>query len=236
MRFLEKLRALLTRRDKSILIIILTATIFVSILEVANISMTMLFITSITNFQELSKHKYYTFAQNYIPFTLSPSRLILLFGSFLIFFYLFRCFFTFYYTYKLNKFSQNRNHAFSFRFFKNYLHFNYKQLTTKNPAAICRLIFNDATHLTSVISTSLTILSEVFTILLIYASLIWINWKMTIILSLLLAAKVSFLLKLFSQKLATEGKKAGNMTSQILKVFNESFRNFKFVKLLSNEN
>jgi ATP-binding cassette, subfamily B, bacterial PglK len=236
MTFVEKLRALLTKRDKAILMVILATTIFVSFLEVANISLTMLFITLITNFKSVETHKHYINLQNHLPFDLSPPLLILLFGTFLILFYLFRCLFTFFYTYRLNMFSHSRSHRFAFRFFKNYLHFNYKQITTKNPSFINKLIFTDATNLTMVISTALTTLSEVFTIVLIYGSLVWINWKMTLVLSFLLTAKITFLLKAFSSKLAKEGQKVGILSSQISKVFFESFRNFKFVKLLSSEN
>jgi ATP-binding cassette, subfamily B, bacterial PglK len=235
MTFSEKLRTLLTKRDKGILGIILIATIFVSLLEVANISLTMLFITLITNFKSLETQKHYLLVQKHLPFEITPPLLLLLFGSFLILFFLFRCAATFLYTYKLNLFSQNRSHRFAFRFFKNYLHFNYKQITTKNPSLVNKLIFADATGLTTVISTALTTLSEVFTIILIYGSLVFINWKMTIVLSFLLSIKVAFLLKIFSKRLANEGKKVGKLSSQITKVFLESFRNFKFIKLLSGE-
>jgi ATP-binding cassette, subfamily B, bacterial PglK len=231
----QKLRILLTRRDKIILALLIPTTFLVSLLEIAFLSATMLFITFITNFGSIATNKYYIYANKYLSSPLTPSNALLVFGSLLIIFYLLRCGATFYYTYYLSKFSQTRYHSIAFRFFQNYFSFNYREFTAKNSATINKLIFHDAQQTTNIIAAGLFLFSEVFTVFLIYASLIVINWKMTLILTFLLAAKVTFLLKTFSVRLKKEGLKVSLLSQEIGKVFRESFGNFKIIKLLSNE-
>ena len=235
MTLIQKLRILLSRRDKFILFMLLPVTFLISILEVVFLSLTMIFITMITNFDSIGTHKYYLTLNKYSPTPFSVSQALILFGSALIVFYLFRCGTTFYYTYYLSKFSQTRYHAIAFRFFQNYFSFNFKQFTAKNSATISKLIFYDALQMTTIISAALFLFSEVFTVFLIYTSLVYINWKMTIILTGLLSAKITLLLKTFSTKLKKEGEKSCELQKEIGKIFRESFGNFKIIKLLSNQ-
>ena len=139
------------------------------------------------------------------------------------------------YNYYLYKFSEKRRHIFTFRFFQNYLNFNYKQFASKNPATISKLVFTDSNNLSVIISSFVNIFSEIFTIAMIYASLIWINWKMTVILSFMVTTQAILLLKTFSKKLESGGKKVAFFAQKINRVFHESYMNFKLVKLLSNE-
>jgi|SaaInlLV_10m_DNA_2_1039722.scaffolds.fasta_scaffold00617_2 ATP-binding cassette, subfamily B, bacterial PglK len=235
MTLFQKLRILLTRRDKVILALLIPATFCISLLEIAFLSVTMLFITFITNFSSISTNKYYIYANKYLSSPLTPANALLVFGFLLIFFYLLRCGATFYYTYYLSKFSQTRYHSIAFRFFQNYFSFNFRQFTSKNSANIHKLIFHDAQQTTNIMSAGLFLFSEVFTVFLIYTSLVYINWKMTLILTFLLTAKVTFLLKTFSIKLKKEGLKVSILAREIQKIFRESFGNFKIIKLLSNE-
>jgi len=235
MTIFQKLRVLLTRRDKSILLLLIPTTFFISLVEILFLSLTMLFITMITNFDSIATNKYYLTANEYLSSNISPSQALIFFGYFLIIFYLIRCGLAFYYTYYLSKFSQTRYNAIAFRFFQNYFSFNFKQFTSKNSASISKLIFYDAQQMTIILTATLFLLTEMFTVALIYSSLIYINWKMTLVLSALLSVKVTFLLKTFSVKLKKEGEKVSSLQTEISKIFRESFGNFKIIKLLSNE-
>ncbi|MCK4499295.1 ABC transporter ATP-binding protein [Candidatus Babeliales bacterium] len=235
MTLFQKLRVLLTRRDKGILLLLLPTTFFISLLEIAFLSLTMLFITMITNFESIASNKYYLIANQYFSAGISPSQALIFFGYFIIIFYLIRCGLSFYYTYYLSKFSQTRYNAIAFRFFQNYFTFNFKQFTSKNSSSIYKLIFFDAQQMTVILTASLFLLSEVFTVALIYSSLVYINWKMTLVLTALLTVKVTLLLKTFSIRLKKEGAKVSFLQQEIGKIFRESFGNFKIIKLLSNE-
>lgn len=234
MSLIQKLRSLLTKRDKKILIAIIITTMLNSILEVAALSSVMIFISSVINFKTLHTNKYITYLFKYTG-PLTNTQIILTFGFMLIFFYIFRCIASFSYIYGLQKFIEKRRHVLAYRFFQNYLRFNYKEFTTKNPASIHKLIFNDSTNVTNIISASIKIFSELLTISIIYLSLVVINWKMTLALTFIMCANVTFLIKTFSSKLARHGAKVTKHFRNIGKIYNESFRNFKMIKLLGHE-
>jgi ABC-type multidrug transport system fused ATPase/permease subunit len=139
------------------------------------------------------------------------------------------------YQYGLQRFLETRKQALTFKLFQNYLSYNYQEFAQKNPAAINKLIFIDTTALALVISSGQILFSETFTVTLIYISLLVINWKMTLVLSVILFTKVTFLLSIFSKRLGVAGNKMALYSKQISKLFNESFRNFKLVKLFGRE-
>jgi ABC-type multidrug transport system fused ATPase/permease subunit len=195
----------------------------------------MLFIAAITQFKELGSSKYINYLFKYTGPIKNP-QIILLFGGCLIFLYIFRCLATFAHTYFIQSFTENRKNSLTFQFFQNYLRFNYQEFTAKNPATIGKLVFADATNLMTIVASGIKMFSEIFTVILIYASLVIINWKMTLILSFVLCTKVVFLLKTFSKKLSLQGAKLAKHTRNISKIYTESFRNFKLVKLLGHEN
>jgi len=231
----KKLRSLLTKRDKIILAIIGFATIVISFFELATLSFTMLFISAITQFNAINSNKYLQYFFRYTG-PLSNAQVVLLFGIFLIFFYILRCSLTMIYTYYMQKFFENKKHSLTHRFFQNYLRFNYHSFTKKNPATINKLVFADSTNLMTIIDSALKIFADMFTLFLIYLALVMVNWKMTLMLTLFLCIKSTFLIKLFSKKLTQQGIRVAVFSRNINKLYNESYRNFKLIKLLGHEN
>ena len=235
MTLVQKLRALLTRRDKKILILILFSTILASILEVGALSFTMIFISAVIKFRTLHTGKVASYLFK-LTGPLTNVQIVLLLGLCLIGFYVMRCILTIIHTYFMQRFLENRKQLLTSQFFQNYLRFNYHDFTEKNPATINKLVFQDAMNVMQVVSSSIMIFAEVFTLSLIYASLIFINWKMTVVLTVLLSSLVIFILKTFSRQMAANGSIVVTHTRNIGQLYNESFRNFKLVKLLGHEN
>ena len=89
-------------------------------------------------------------------------------------------------------------------------------------------------QITHVISGLLAILAESSTIFAIYAMLFYVNWKMTLILTLLLTAKVFIIIKTFSHRITSAGKRLQLFSLARDKKYHQVFGNYKFVKLLSN--
>ena len=234
MTFLQKIRYLFSRRDKKLFIAIGIVTFLMSLLEVLNLSLTMIFISSIMKFKTIAQTKYAGYLFRYTG-PLTNQQIILFFGTVLIGFYLFRCVATLFYQYGIQKFFEKRRHALTFRLFNNYLHFNYQDFAAQNPATINKAIFIDSITLMTIISSIQMLFAEISTLILLYASLLVVNWKMTIILSFVLSLKVMTLLKIFSGKLAIEGNKMARHSRNISQLYNESYRNFKLVKLHGNE-
>lgn len=206
----------------------------VSFVELANLSLTMLFISLITNFNGVFADKYLQYLFK-LTGQLSHSHTIIAVGICLLIFYLFRCIVVFSNTYFMQKFTENRRHALTFQFLQNYLHFSYKEYTKHNPASINKLVFTDATNLFAIISSCIIIFSELITFSLIYLALVFISWKMTAILTFLLAIKTIIFLSALSKKMSLYGWLSAFHGKNIGKIFNESYRNFKLVKLFGHE-
>jgi ATP-binding cassette, subfamily B, bacterial PglK len=234
MTLIGKLRRLLSRRDKKFLIGLLGASIFVSFLETFSVSLIMVFAAVATNFNLVFENKYYSYAYRLLGCS-SPSQFVILMGLGLIVFYFFRGAVITTFTYVMNRFSQGRFKYFAFKFFEKYLNFHYKDFTTNHSSKISKIIFTDANQLTQILSSVLTIMAEVLTVSFIYFSLLFVHWKMTAVLTIILCLKVLFIVKAFSARLAKAGKVSHNLTIEMSKTFSESFGNFKLIKLLSNE-
>ena len=234
MNYVKKLRSLLSRREKKIFILILLASIFISFLETFSISLVMLFAVVATNFSKIASNPYYAYAYK-LSGCSSPDQFIVVFGFLLIGFYFFRGITITLFTYVQNKFAQGRFKSFAFKFFQNYLNFKYKDFTSKNSSYINKMIFVDSGQLTQIVSAILVICAESLTITFIYFSLLWVNWKMTGVLTFLLGIKILFVVKTFSKKLEKAGKNSNKLNIELYRIFTESFGNFKLIKLLSNE-
>lgn len=231
---IKKLSIISSKQDKIFLFILLFMSILLSLMETVGISAIMPFITLASDQSKILQNEYsryiYDFFgfKNYVAFMVS-------FGVILIVFYILRACFTILYSYLLNRFSFGRYHIFAFRLFKNYVGLSYKDFVTKNSSELTKSIVTEAANLTLYIQNLLMMLSEVFTILFLYILLLFVNWKMTLILTIFLGLKVLFLTKTISKIIKVQGVKRGELQSKFYRILSETFGNFKIVKLVQNE-
>jgi ABC-type bacteriocin/lantibiotic exporter with double-glycine peptidase domain len=78
-------------------------------------------------------------------------------------------------------------------------------------------------------------LSEIFTVLLIYVVIVFINWKMTLVITLILLFMVLFMLHFLTNKNRKLGAKRVESGRIIYRSLKESLGNIKFIKLKGNE-
>ena len=233
MTLIGSLRRLFTRRDKKVLIGLLLLSIVVSIFETVGISILMLFITMATNFELIQKNPYLALIQSFFNFS-HPANFVIFIGIGLIVFYFVRAALNIILTYSLSHFAQMRQHRFATEIFERFLLLDYKDFTQRSAATFSQVIFGFAANATQVINGALSIMSESFTILAIYIMLFYVNWKMTLVLTLLLAVKIFAIIKAFSGRITAAGKRSQEFSLIMSKTFNEAFGNYKFLKLLSD--
>ncbi len=124
---------------------------------------------------------------------------------------------------------------FAYRLFKNYVGLPYKEFVKRNTAELTRTIVGEASNLTGYIQNLLMMMSEVFTIVFLYTLLLLVNWKMTLVLTLFLGIKVLFLTKTISKIIKVQGARRADLYAKFYKILNETFGNFKIIKLTQNE-
>ena len=229
-----KLRSLLTRRDKQFLLGLLLFSIIISIIETVGISVIMPFISLATDFTLVTTNKYYKYIYDLFGFQREVD-FILAFGIVLIFFYLFRSFINFIYFHLLARFSQGRYHLLAYRLFENYMGMAYKDFVKKNSSTLTKSIINEAANLTQLISAVLFMFSEIFIVVLIYSMMLYVNYKITLLLTVILIVNATLMVKTVSKKIKNAGTRRAELQKVFYEIINKSFGNFKLIKLKAND-
>jgi len=230
----SKLNLLLTKRDKQVLIVLLGFSVFISVIETVGIGVILPFISVASNFTLIHTNKYYQYVYKLFHFH-SEINFVLAFGVGLIFFYIFRSLINLVYFYSLNKFSQGRYHLLAYRLFENYMGMDYKNFIGKNSAHLTKNIINEANNLVQLISSLLFMMSEIFVLILIYSMLLYVNWKMTLLLTAFLLLNVILMKKFVSTKIKKAGKQREKFQQKFYEIIASSFGNFKILKLKSKD-
>jgi len=231
---LKKLRLLLSRRDKLFLLFLLLFSIIIALIETVGVSIIMPFIAVATDFSRIFSNKYLHFIYNMLHFT-SPNEFVITFGITLIVFYIFRSAINLSYFYFLARFSFSRYHLIAYKLFQNYVSFSYKDFVSKNTSTLTKNIVNEANNLTLLISHLLFMLSEISIVIFLYSLMLYVNWKMTFLLTVFLSINAIFLIKTVIKKIKEEGEKRVEFQKRFYQVIGSTFGNFKFIKLSSIE-
>lgn len=192
------------------------------------------FISVASDFTLIHSNEYYNFIYSFFSFE-KDVLFVLWFGIVLLIFYISRSLLNLFYVYVLAKFSKGRYHLLAYRLFENYLGRSYKEFINNNSSTLTKTIVNEADNLTSLLSSLLFIISEVFVIILIYSMMLYLNWKITFLLSLILVINALFLVKTVSKQIKKEGLKKEEFQRKFYEILNSTFGNFKMIKLKSND-
>lgn len=234
MNAIKKLRAIIMPKDQRFLILLLVLSIIFSLIETIGISAIMPFMSMASNPDIVTQNSTYNQIFTYFNFH-NTNNFIIAYGFLLIAFYIFRAIYTISYSYLLYSFSFGRNHEFAFRLFQNYILMPYNEFTNRNSAIMTKTIITESANLTALIQQLLIAATELFTITFIYILLLAVHWKMTLILTVILGVKVLFLSKSIGRILRQQGIKRSEFQDQFYKIINQSFGNFKIIKLMGNE-
>jgi ATP-binding cassette, subfamily B, bacterial PglK len=181
---LDKLFRLLTHRHKIYLIILFVMSVGFALVETLGISVIMPFI-SLASDPDLLNSGWYRKAFDITGFN-NPESFIIGLGIGIICFYVFRGVYSFSLAYAMNRFSFGLYKHFSKRVLAAVLSVPYKLYAVKNSAELMRTITNETGEIGKITLNILQLCSEVFTVLLVYAVIIILNWKMTLIISAVL--------------------------------------------------
>ncbi len=230
----KKLSYILLKKDKTHLLWLVGFSILVSIIETLGISVIMPFLSVSMDFNLIHSNVYYAYLYKFFTFS-GEDNFVITFGLLLVFFYIFRGIINLIYFYSLNKFTEGRYYSFVCRLLTKYMEMSYGNFTKKNSSVLMKSIVNEASNLTNLISSFLFMISEIFIIIFIYSMLLYVNYKITFILTIVLLVNSLFMIKTVSVKI----KKAGLIRAEVQKSFyeilNRTFRNFKIIKLQSND-
>ncbi|EGU0550197.1 ABC transporter ATP-binding protein [Campylobacter coli] len=230
---LKKLFFILSKEDKIFLFFLLVFSIFVSFVETFAISLVMPFITLASDFSYFDRNKYLISLKEYL--NIPVFEIIVYFGVGLIVFYVFRALLNAYYFHLLARFSKGRYHAIAYKVFSKFLNINYEKFTQKNQSEILKSITGEVYNLSTMISSFLLLMSEIFVVLLLYTLMLLVNYKITLFLSLFMIINAFILIKVLSPIVKKAGLKREEAMKNFFEILNTNLNNFKFIKLKTKE-
>ena len=230
---LEKLFRLLTRKHKIYMIIMLVMSIGFSFVETLGISVIMPFISLAADPNLLASGWYKKVFD--IFGAASAESFIIGLGIGIICFYIFRAVYSFFLTYSINRFSCGMYKYFSKKVFATVLSLPYKLFAVRNSAEFLRTISHETSEISKITLNILQFCTELFTILMVYAVIVLLNWKMTLVISAVLLFIVSILLMVLTRENKIQGVKRLVSGQKMNRVLMETMGNYKYVKLKGNE-
>ncbi|MBN2895953.1 MAG: ABC transporter ATP-binding protein [Campylobacterales bacterium] len=232
--FVRRIAALLSRRDRQFLGGLLLFSIFISLIETIGVSIIMPFIAVAGDFDLIQTNPYFHTIYTALGFT-QPNHFVISFGVALILFYLLRSGINFIYFYLLARFAQGRYHLLAYRLFENYLGLPYREFITRNSGDLTKTITQEARNLTTLISALLFMISEVFVAILIYAMMLYINAKITLLLTVLLLLNAGIVVFGLSKRFKHAGASREVHQKRFFEVITATLGNFKLMKLRGND-
>ncbi|MDR2509388.1 MAG: ABC transporter ATP-binding protein [Spirochaetaceae bacterium] len=229
----QKLNALLTRRQKIFLLILLAMTVFLSIVETIGVSAIMPFITAASNPAQLDEGAFKA-VYDFLGFT-NKKTFIAAFGVAIVCFYFFRSAYNVAYTYILTKFSLGTRRNFALKLLKIYFSIPYRNFVQKNSSEIIQIVAGETSSVSQLLLNVLQIFSELFTVLMLYGFMVAVNWKMTLGLTAILVFAIYIIATVLIRKTRIQGIKTTEANMKQSRVIHEAFGNFKFIKLRGNE-
>lgn len=230
----KKLNSLFTKNDKIFLLFLIFLSVFIALIEMVGIAAIMPFISVASNFNIIESNEYYKFFYNIFEFT-KYIDFVMIFGVLLVVFYIIRGILNLLYFYLLSKFSKGRMHLLAFRLFESYLGLSYHQFIDRNSSELSKSIINETQYLTIIISAILLMISEVFVVIFIYSAMLYINWKITFVMTLFLSLNALFLVKKISPIIKKQGILREKYQKIFFEIINSTLGNFKIIKLQSND-
>jgi ATP-binding cassette subfamily B protein/ATP-binding cassette subfamily C protein len=230
---IKKITGLLTRRQKIYLFILTIMTVGFSLVETVGISVIMPFI-SLASDPKLLFSGWYKKVFDLFSFS-TPESFIIAFGIAIIIFYLFRAVYSLLLTWYMNRFSAGMYKYLSKKIFKTALAVPYKAYALKNSGELIHSIYTESMDVNKIILNVLKFSSEILTVIMVYAVIIILNWRMTLIVTLTLIIIVYILLSIITNINRTQGQKRLSSGRKLNRTLKETLGNFKFVKLKGNE-
>ncbi len=232
---LKKLNLVIDKKLKYLLILLAFASVFISSLELIGIGMLaslVFFLTDIEKFiSSLPDFTILNFLKN-----LPQSELIGYFLLLVILFFTFKNILIFLFTYAFNKLRVRFNFEISKKLLTKYLSQNFPFFLTQNNSKLIHNIREETVRFTGVFFQLINVIKEIFLILFLISSLLIINWKITLLVSLLLIFFSLIIFLIIKKRLYKLGKSQTFFLSSFLKRLIETFSDIKFIKIKSVEN
>ncbi|GMB96910.1 Multidrug resistance protein HetA [Helicobacter sp. NHP22-001] len=195
--------------------------------------MIMPFITLVSSPDLILSHASARMIYNALHFQ-TPLHFAYFFSFALVGFYIFRLGYGVLFAYMNNRFASKKAHMLAQRLFMRNLKRSYLEHINLSLDRIRDTIMVKSGGVTESLNALLNLFAELSVMLLLYGVLVYTNWKMTFVLTFILALQVFFITKYMSRFIQNKGSIVNDSNAKSLKILSKFFGNFKFTKLKDN--
>lgn len=225
---------ILSKNERLRLMWIVFLSILTSAIEVIGVTAIMPFISIASNPSLIHTNKYINALYTYLGFQHNRTFAIV-FGFSLVGFYFIRGGYNLFFQSISNKFIAYSEDAIRLKIFKKYIYLPYSNYVNKNSSILQTNVGELSNRFAIWISALLQLLTEITISITLYVILLFVNFKMTVVLTVILGVKVILLSKFTVNKLKNNGHKFIRLMKILAEIKGATFGNFKIIKLRSNQ-
>jgi len=232
--YLKKLNEILSKRDKLFLYALFLFSLLIALIETIGVSIIMPYISLANDLTQIEQNVYYTYVYDYFRFN-DPIRFVIIFGVFIVFFYILRAIINASYMYYIMRFTFSRYDIIVNKLFKNYLKMPYKDFVKSNTSVLTKTIINEASYITELFKATLLFASETLVFVFIYSILLYVDYEVILGITILIGVIGLFVFTTISKITKKKGKEREIHQKHFYEILNKNFNNIKMLKLQSLE-
>ena len=226
---LQKILSILSAKQRIACVTLIFLSIILSCIEIVGVTAIMPFISLASNPTLITTNSHYRFIAQLFHVH-SAVNFTIVCGFILIAFYFVRAAYNFFYVWILNKLLLDVQNSLIMRLFVQYLHMPYKEYVTKNSSTLASNVLSLPERLFAFLQGLLFLFSELFISTTLYIFLLLFNFKMTIVLTIVLGIKIFFLSKVTTRKLRSHGASLRGLDKDRYDSVLTTFGNFKIMQ------
>jgi len=234
MAILDRIKKLVDIATQRQIYVLAISAVVLSIIETLSLASIMPFIEIVTDFQNVQNKFYIEWFYSHLRFENDQSFIVFI-GSLLIILQLIRMSANLLFNFKMTNFSEHLYTQITDKIFQVYISMPYINFTKRNSSFLTKAIVSEAMFLSLVIRDSLIIISESLIAIFLYLLLILVDWRITLIFSIIYALKILIIKKTITKSIKNSGSQRAIAQKDYYEIVNKLFRNFKQTMLQSSE-
>ncbi|GHS87895.1 multidrug transporter [Campylobacterota bacterium] len=203
------------------------------VVETVSLGAIMPFVAIATNPKLIETNDYYRAAFEFFGFS-DAANFTIAFGFVLIGFYVLRAIAQFFNVLFIYVFSHGIGEELKCEMFERSLAASYQAHTQTNSAKIIKIINQDSERFSHILTNVIQLIGELIIFVMLYAMIVFAQWKITLVLTVILAVKVLIILKTISRRIGKIGRSNSTLYETQQRSLQSSLANFKIIKLLGN--
>jgi len=232
-KFYKSVFAMVDKKAKIRFILIIGLSIISSMLETITISSIFPFMSIVTDPNKIYSNKYYSHLYHLVGFS-SQVNFIVFFGVFIIALFAIKTLFSSFVTFVSYSIGHEITKNIHVNVLSHFLSQKYIYYLRENKSYLLELL-NNVNHIPSAITCITIIVSEFFIIILMYAILIFFNWKVMLAITMFLGVIVLCINKFIRPKMAAASHAGWHTSALSSRYITGLVSNYKIIKLIFNK-